>query len=73
MLKYYGHAVGKGGRQAKGPRLGGGSARKRTGAGMIEKLELKEMTCAEAVKQVAHIIHKARRRGQWLAAKTPCE
>jgi len=43
VLKYYGHAVGKGGRQAKG---------------MIEKLDLKEMTCAEAVKQVAHIIHK---------------
>merc|ERR1719181_2528273 len=43
VLKYYGHAAGKGARQAKG---------------MIEKLDLKEMTCAEAVKHIAHIIHK---------------
>jgi len=43
VLKYYGHALGKGARQAKG---------------MIEKLELKDMTCAEAVKHIAHIIHK---------------
>jgi 20S proteasome subunit alpha 7 len=43
VLKYYAHAVGKGARQAKG---------------MIEKLDLKELTCAEAVKHVAHIIHK---------------
>jgi len=43
VLKYYAHAVGKGARQAKG---------------MIEKLDLKELTCAEAIKHVAHIIHK---------------
>jgi 20S proteasome subunit alpha 7 len=44
VLKYYAHAVGKGSRQAKG---------------MIERLELiEEMTCAEAIKHVAHIIHK---------------
>jgi 20S proteasome subunit alpha 7 len=43
VLKYYGHAVGKAARQAKG---------------LIEKLDLTELTCAEAVKFVAHIIHK---------------
>jgi len=43
VLKYYGHAVGKGARQAKG---------------MIEKMKLSEMTCVEAIKHLAHIIHK---------------
>lgn len=43
VLKYYGHAVGKGARAAKGE---------------IEKLNLKELTCAEAIKQVARILHK---------------
>jgi 20S proteasome subunit alpha 7 len=43
VLKYHGHALGKGARASKGE---------------IEKLDLKTLTCAEAVKQIALIIHK---------------
>merc|ERR1711966_169927 len=43
VLKYHVHALGKGARASKGE---------------IEKLDLKNLTCAEAVKQIALIIHK---------------